>query len=391
MSCPGPHTRPVMEPGLRPAGGSRPSADVRGSIQPGVPVGGQQVLPLSKQEVVISWPPALCCPGHVTQPSTVPVVPLGVSRLPALGADRCSSALQAQRWRSENFERPVDLEGSGDDDSFPDDELDDLYSGSGSGCEYPRIPACPRPQEPAQWVLLSCGGPAGLSGGARRRRAEDPPQRASGRTLPGLPAAPALQPVSGDSETPSGPVHGTVPTTGRSLALLSGPGPSPADSLMGPCWSVVPWVQAAASRGPVGAGVKKAGQTVGCRPCPGAGEGEMGWVLPRGTPGHKPRTPLPGPPWARLQMARNPPSSPGSGVGGGGGLHRKPGSGREGALEMPEEGLRSGSGGCGSGEGPALWAGRWPPRWSFFQASSMLALNQTRLLPGGSASLPGAP
>ncbi|XP_034503969.1 syndecan-3 isoform X2 [Ailuropoda melanoleuca] len=40
---------------------------------------------------------------------------------------------QTQRWRSENFERPVDLEGSGDDDSFPDDELDDLYSGSGSG------------------------------------------------------------------------------------------------------------------------------------------------------------------------------------------------------------------------------------------------------------------
>ncbi|EPY87305.1 syndecan-3 [Camelus ferus] len=41
--------------------------------------------------------------------------------------------VMAQRWRSENFERPVDLEGSGDDDSFPDDELDDLYSGSGSG------------------------------------------------------------------------------------------------------------------------------------------------------------------------------------------------------------------------------------------------------------------
>ena len=31
----------------------------------------------------------------------------------------------------------MDLEGSGDDDSFPDDELDDLYSGSGSGCKYP--------------------------------------------------------------------------------------------------------------------------------------------------------------------------------------------------------------------------------------------------------------
>ncbi|KAM6219894.1 syndecan-3 [Rhynchocyon petersi] len=42
-------------------------------------------------------------------------------------------AAGAQRWRNENFERPVDLEGSGDDDSFPDDELDDLYSGSGSG------------------------------------------------------------------------------------------------------------------------------------------------------------------------------------------------------------------------------------------------------------------
>ncbi|XP_076986604.1 syndecan-3 [Tamandua tetradactyla] len=42
-------------------------------------------------------------------------------------------AAGAQRWRSENFERPVDLEGSGDDDAFPDDELDDLYSGSGSG------------------------------------------------------------------------------------------------------------------------------------------------------------------------------------------------------------------------------------------------------------------
>ncbi|XP_037058878.1 syndecan-3 isoform X2 [Peromyscus leucopus] len=46
-------------------------------------------------------------------------------------------AAGAQRWRSENFERPVDLEGSGDDDLFPDDELDDLYSGSGSGYIQP--------------------------------------------------------------------------------------------------------------------------------------------------------------------------------------------------------------------------------------------------------------
>ncbi|KFP02847.1 Syndecan-3, partial [Calypte anna] len=43
------------------------------------------------------------------------------------------SWLQAQRWRHENYERPVDLEGSGDDDPFGDDELDDFYSGSGSG------------------------------------------------------------------------------------------------------------------------------------------------------------------------------------------------------------------------------------------------------------------
>ncbi|MBV98062.1 Syndecan-3, partial [Eschrichtius robustus] len=55
-------------------------------------------------------------------PAHIPVVTLWVSGLEL-----------AQRWRSENFERPVDLEGSGDDDSFPDDELDDLYSGSGSG------------------------------------------------------------------------------------------------------------------------------------------------------------------------------------------------------------------------------------------------------------------
>ena len=42
-------------------------------------------------------------------------------------------ATGAQRWRSENFERPVDLEDSGDDDSFPVDKLDDFYSWSGSG------------------------------------------------------------------------------------------------------------------------------------------------------------------------------------------------------------------------------------------------------------------
>ncbi|NXE42896.1 SDC3 protein, partial [Ptilorrhoa leucosticta] len=45
----------------------------------------------------------------------------------------------AQRWRNENYERPVDLEGSGDDDPFGDDELDDVYSGSGSGYFEPEL------------------------------------------------------------------------------------------------------------------------------------------------------------------------------------------------------------------------------------------------------------
>ncbi|KAJ6663699.1 hypothetical protein lerEdw1_009778 [Lerista edwardsae] len=46
------------------------------------------------------------------------------------------NAWSAQHWRNENYERPIDLEGSGDDDSFEDEEMDemeDLYSGSGSG------------------------------------------------------------------------------------------------------------------------------------------------------------------------------------------------------------------------------------------------------------------
>lgn len=88
--------------------------------------------------VPLSWP---CCPhpvpcnpprGGRAGPSltlVTPLSPLGPANtaLPA--------CLQAQRWRNENYERPVDLEGSGDDDPFGDDELDDVYSGSGSGCE----------------------------------------------------------------------------------------------------------------------------------------------------------------------------------------------------------------------------------------------------------------
>ncbi|XP_044290825.1 syndecan-3 isoform X2 [Varanus komodoensis] len=42
----------------------------------------------------------------------------------------------AQNWRNENYEQPIDLEGSGDDDPFEDEEIEgteEYYSGSGSG------------------------------------------------------------------------------------------------------------------------------------------------------------------------------------------------------------------------------------------------------------------
>ncbi|XP_071992981.1 syndecan-3-like [Engystomops pustulosus] len=45
-----------------------------------------------------------------------------------------SQAALAQRWRKEfEDEKPIDLEGSGDDDFLDEDDTDDIYSGSGSG------------------------------------------------------------------------------------------------------------------------------------------------------------------------------------------------------------------------------------------------------------------
>uniref|UniRef100_A0A8C9QLQ4 Syndecan n=1 Tax=Spermophilus dauricus TaxID=99837 RepID=A0A8C9QLQ4_SPEDA len=90
------------------------------------------------------------------------------AREPGLPWAMLVSVLQAQRWRSENFERPVDLEGSGDDDSFPDDELDDLYSGSGSGCNprsglswlLPSLPAVSAPLEAPCGPALPAAHPA---------------------------------------------------------------------------------------------------------------------------------------------------------------------------------------------------------------------------------------
>ncbi|CAN8200791.1 unnamed protein product [Coccothraustes coccothraustes] len=68
-------------------------------------------------------------PGEVPPPA-----PRGLRSLPLLLLLLLSArAALAQRWRNENYERPVDLEGSGDDDPFGEDELDDIYSGSGSG------------------------------------------------------------------------------------------------------------------------------------------------------------------------------------------------------------------------------------------------------------------
>ncbi|XP_063211921.1 syndecan-3 [Chroicocephalus ridibundus] len=68
-------------------------------------------------------------PGEVPPPAPRGLRSLLLLLLLLLGAP----AALAQRWRNENYERPVDLEGSGDDDPFGDDELDDVYSGSGSG------------------------------------------------------------------------------------------------------------------------------------------------------------------------------------------------------------------------------------------------------------------
>ncbi|XP_040444631.1 syndecan-3 [Falco naumanni] len=70
-------------------------------------------------------------PGEVPPPAPRGLRSLAVL-LPLLLLLNARAAL-AQRWRNENYERPVDLEGSGDDDPFGDDELDDVYSGSGSG------------------------------------------------------------------------------------------------------------------------------------------------------------------------------------------------------------------------------------------------------------------
>lgn len=113
----------------------------------------------------------------VTWPVSVSVVPLGVSRLLASGPELCAQLCppQAQRWRNENFERPVDLEGSGDDDSFPDDELDDLYSGSGSGCKYlpllfPVGGQCCLPPGPTQAGLHMGRGRSGRGPQAPKRR-----------------------------------------------------------------------------------------------------------------------------------------------------------------------------------------------------------------------------
>ncbi|KAM4699290.1 syndecan-3 [Discoglossus pictus] len=45
-----------------------------------------------------------------------------------------SQAALAELWRSEyESDRPIDLESSGDDDFFEDDEVEDVYSASGSG------------------------------------------------------------------------------------------------------------------------------------------------------------------------------------------------------------------------------------------------------------------
>lgn len=95
---------------------------------------GERCLCFCCLDLALSWPvcPA-CCPTRAVWGCLC----RHRSCFGQAGAAHASlpARLQAQRWRNENYERPVDLEGSGDDDPFGDDELDDVYSGSGSGCK----------------------------------------------------------------------------------------------------------------------------------------------------------------------------------------------------------------------------------------------------------------
>uniref|UniRef100_A0ABI7YHB5 Syndecan n=2 Tax=Felis catus TaxID=9685 RepID=A0ABI7YHB5_FELCA len=122
---------------VRPASSPR----IRGPVTPRPPGCGDAFLeivrPVSEGRLLPGWSRDH---GHSPLPlsaSTSTSVKWGNGtgrpRDPFRSSHLRSCPRDAQRWRSENFERPVDLEGSGDDDSFPDDELDDLYSGSGSG------------------------------------------------------------------------------------------------------------------------------------------------------------------------------------------------------------------------------------------------------------------
>lgn len=226
-----------------------PSSSDRGQGSDGSPVvAGSKVGLLPCPRVGRKWelgPCWLCPPGGHTWSGSVSVVPLGVSRLLASGADPCACLCppQTQRWRSENFERPVDLEGSGDDDAFPDDELDDLYSGSGSGCKYlpflfPAVcPAgnsvclqCPTQgfdlREPLQLSEGWCGGGEASQGISwTSSRALRPPS-------PGLPAPhllslcrcvdclglPADSGLKWEHRRPLVTVFSPVPTTQRNLA-----------------------------------------------------------------------------------------------------------------------------------------------------------------------------
>ncbi|XP_060114287.1 syndecan-3 [Heteronotia binoei] len=70
-------------------------------------------------------------------PRLMPPAPRGQAGLLALLLLLLAGrAALAQRWHNEDYERPIDQEGSGDDDSFEDEEIeetDEIYSGSGSG------------------------------------------------------------------------------------------------------------------------------------------------------------------------------------------------------------------------------------------------------------------
>ncbi|KAB0379469.1 hypothetical protein FD755_007253, partial [Muntiacus reevesi] len=139
------------------------------------------------------------------------------------GARGPRAAPASARWHSENFERPVALQDSGNDDSFPKDELDDLYSGSGSGSFDPDV-ALAMPTRPAVLPTMD------LQPRPTLKPATSPPQVTEVPEEPSQRATTIPTPTATATDTTSGaPAAATVPATWPppSPASLRRPHPRP--------------------------------------------------------------------------------------------------------------------------------------------------------------------